>query len=176
MEPLVLVTYATKYGSTEEVAGAIAETLRERGVAAELLPARNVLSIDKYGAVVLGAPLFMGRMHGDARRFLSENRISLMKMPVALFVLGPVEKKEKDWVGARQQMEKELTKFPWLSPVAKEILGGKFDPANVGFPFNLIPALRKIPASDARDWTAIRTWASELTVALHCETLSPSTS
>ncbi len=176
MERLVLVTYATKYGSTEEVARAIAETLRESGVAVELLPARNVHSLGGYCAVVLGAPLYMGRMHGDARRFLSANRSDLMKMPIALFMLGPVEKKEKDWVGARQQMEKELTNFPWLSPVAKEILGGKFDPTKIGFPFNLIPALRKIPASDARDWTAIRAWASELPVALHCETLSRSTS
>jgi menaquinone-dependent protoporphyrinogen oxidase len=176
MERPVLVTYATKYGSTEEVARAIAETLRESGVAVELLSARSVHSLAGYCAAVLGAPLYIGRMHGDARRFLSVNRSDLMKMPVALFVLGPVEKKEKDWVGARQQMEKELTKFPWLSPVAKEILGGKFDPTKIGFPFNMIPALRKIPASDARDWTAIRTWASELPVALHCETLSRSTS
>jgi len=30
----------------------------------------------------------------------------------------------------------------------------------------LIPALRKMPASDVRDWNAIREWASDLAAAL----------
>jgi hypothetical protein len=30
------------------------------------------------------------------------------------------------------------------------------------FPYNLIPVLKKIPASDLRDWVAIRAWASSL--------------
>ncbi len=38
MEPNVPVTYATRYGSTEEVAQAVAETLRQNGVAVETKP------------------------------------------------------------------------------------------------------------------------------------------
>lgn len=51
--------------------------------------------------------------------------------------------------------------LPWFSPVAKRIVGGKFDPAKLGFPFNLIPALKKLPSSDIRDWTAIRDYAND---------------
>jgi menaquinone-dependent protoporphyrinogen oxidase len=32
------------------------------------------------------------------------------------------------------------------------------------FPHNLVPALKNMPASDVRDWAAIRTWASNLAV------------
>jgi hypothetical protein len=32
----------------------------------------------------------------------------------------------------------------------------------LGFPYNLIPALKQMPASDIRDWPAIRAWASGL--------------
>jgi menaquinone-dependent protoporphyrinogen oxidase len=96
-----------------------------------------------------------------------------MKVPVALFVPGPVQTVEKDWTGARKQLDKELAKFPWLSPVAQHIVGGKFDPAKMGFPFNLIPALRKMPASDVRDWTAIRGLASGLAVTFHREGQRP---
>jgi menaquinone-dependent protoporphyrinogen oxidase len=166
MEPIVLVTYATRYGSTEEVAQAVADTLRDKGVAAEIQPARNVRSLERYGAVVLGAPLYMGRMQKDARRFLAAHRKALTEIPVALFVLGPARKEEKDWAGARTQLNKELAKFPWFSPVRQEILGGKFDPMKLGFFFRLIPALRKLPATDVRDWTAIKAWASELTTTL----------
>jgi menaquinone-dependent protoporphyrinogen oxidase len=42
------------------------------------------------------------------------------------------------------------------------MVGGKFDPAKLRFPYNLIPALKKMPASDLRDWVAIRAWASSL--------------
>ncbi len=166
MEPIVLVTYATRYGSTEEVAQSVAETLRENGIAVEIQLARNVLSLDQYRAVVLGVPLYMSQLHKDARHFLSTHRSALEKIPVALFVLGPVQKDEKDWIGAREQLKKELSKFPWLSPVSEEILGGKFDPAKLGFPFSLFPPLRKLPAGDARDWTAIRAWASDLALIL----------
>lgn len=162
MEPIVLVTYATRYGSTEEVAQAVAETLRQNGVAVETKPIRSVNSLERYGAVVLGAPLYMSFLHKDARRFLSAHRSVLAKMPVALFVLGPVEKDEKDWTGARTQLKKELAKFPWFIPVSQQILGGKFDPAKLGFPFSLFPPLRRLPAGDVRDWTAIHTWARDL--------------
>jgi menaquinone-dependent protoporphyrinogen IX oxidase len=64
--------------------------------------------------------------------------------------------------GVRSQLEKALVKFPWLKPVDIEIFGGKFDPALLRFPWNLLPALRMMPPSDIRDWTAIRTWASNL--------------
>ena len=166
MELTVLVTYATRYGSTEEVAKAVAETLSTSGLAVEVQPVRNVYSLERYRVVVLGIPIYMTRFHKDARRFLSAHRAALMKIPVALFVLGPVQSNEKDWTGARQQMEKELANFPWLSPIAQQLFGGRFDPAKLDFPFNLIPPIRKMPASDVRDWTAIRAWAGDLAMSL----------
>jgi menaquinone-dependent protoporphyrinogen oxidase len=166
MEPIVLVTYATRYGSTEEVALAVAQTLRESGVAVETQPVRNVQTLERYGAIVLGVPLYMGRFHKDARRFLPAHRNALTEMPVALFVLGPVQRDEKDWAGARTQLKKELAKYPWFSPVSQQILGGKFDPLKLGFPYSLIPPLRKLPAGDARDWIAIRAWANDLVSVL----------
>jgi menaquinone-dependent protoporphyrinogen oxidase len=101
-------------------------------------------------------------MHRDVRRLLSSHREALTKTPLALFVLGPVQQGEKEWAGARQQLDKELQRFPWLSPVDQHIVGGKFDPANLGFLFKLIPAVRKMPVSDARDWNLIREQANAL--------------
>ena len=162
MHPNVLVAYATRTGSTEEVAQAIAEVLRNHDVSADLRCAKDISSTDQYVAVVIAAPLYMGRLHKEMRRFLSTHRAALMKTQVVLFVLGPIQKEEKDWIGAKQQLEKELKKFSWLSPVAQYIVGGRFDPARMGFPFNVIPAMRKIPASDALDWDLIRDKAGEL--------------
>jgi menaquinone-dependent protoporphyrinogen oxidase len=72
---------------------------------------------------------------------------------------------EKEWQGSREQIERELAQFPWLKPVALELFGGKF-PEKLTFPHTLLPALKNMPASDIRDWTAIRAWASNLAASL----------
>ena len=41
--------------------------------------------------------------------------------------------------------------------------------AHVCFDMNLIPTLKRMPASDLRDWTAIRAWAHGLTVQLQTD-------
>ena len=162
MSQSILVAYATTHGSTAEVAETVAETLREAGFAADARPARDVRNLAEYAAVVLGAPLYMFRWHKDARRFLSRHRGALTQKPVAVFALGPFNNEESEFQGAREQLDKALAKYPWLSPVAIEVFGGKFDPAGLRFPYNLIPAMKQMPVTDIRDWEAIRAWASAL--------------
>jgi len=127
---------------------------------------RKVRTLARYGAAVLGTPLYMFRLHKDAQRFLARHREALTERPAAIFALGPIHDDEKEWQGARQQLDQELAKFPWMTPVAREIFGGKFDPANLRFPWNLLPAVKRLPASDIRDWAAIRAWASNLATKL----------
>lgn len=168
MEGKILVAYVSTHGATQEVAEVVAETLRDQGSVVDCQPARAIRSLDGYSAVVLGAPLYMFHMHKDALRFLSQHRKTLAGLPVAIFAGGPFadqkgEVQENVWGEVRQQIDKELAKFPWLQPARVEVIGGKFDPAHLRFPYNLIPALKQIPASDLRDWDAIREWAGSLT-------------
>jgi menaquinone-dependent protoporphyrinogen oxidase len=164
MSASVLVAYATRYGSTKEVAETVAVTLRESGLEVDLQQLRQVHSIDQYRGIVIGAPLYMFRWHKDALNFLSRYHTALTKRPVAIFALGPFHADAKEFQGAREQLDKELAKFPWLTPAAIEIFGGKFDPEKLTFPHNLVPALKKMPASDVRDWSVIRAWANGLAV------------
>ncbi|HEY0735470.1 MAG TPA: flavodoxin domain-containing protein [Herpetosiphonaceae bacterium] len=166
MNTTVLVAYATRYGSTQAVAEAIAAALREQGLPTDLQPMQDVQTLADYSAVVLGAPLMMFRWHKDARRFLARHRAALMERPVALFTLGPVHDPHdaKEWHDSREQLAAELARFPWLSPVACELFGGVFDPSKLRFPINVLAG--KAPPSDARDWTAIRAWANSLAAQL----------
>jgi menaquinone-dependent protoporphyrinogen oxidase len=171
MDGKVLVAYASKYGSTQEVAKAIAATLRERGLTVDFQPMRKVRTLEGYGAVVLGAPFYMGQWLKDAQKFLAQHREALSKRPVAVFALGPTHGDEQERQGARAQLDKEIAKFPWLTPVALEMFGGKYNPAKLRFPDSLIASLpaspqHGLPASDVRDWTAIHAWASSLVAQL----------
>ena len=144
----------------------VAVRLREGGSVVDLQPLREVKTLDKYRSVVIGAPLYMFHWHRDALGFLRRHHEALTQRVVAVFALGPFNDVEKEWQEVRAQLDKELAKFPWLVPFAREVFGGKFDPAKLGFPYALIPALKKIPASDIRDWDAIRDWAGRLSAKL----------
>jgi menaquinone-dependent protoporphyrinogen oxidase len=84
MSSLVLVGYTTRYGE-QEVAEAVAATLRECGFEVDIRPMREVHTLEGYSAVVLGAPLIMSHWRKDALRFLSRHREALVERPVAVF-------------------------------------------------------------------------------------------
>jgi menaquinone-dependent protoporphyrinogen oxidase len=161
----VLVAYASKYGSTREVAEAIVAALQEQGVDAVAQPAGEVESLDGHSAVVLGTALFFFRWRREAHRFLSRNRAALANVPVAVFALGPIEDKPEQYVSARGHLDKGLAKHPWLSPVSVAVFGGRVDPTHLRFPESN-PGTRRMPPVDLRDWEAIDTWARELVDAL----------
>jgi menaquinone-dependent protoporphyrinogen oxidase len=164
MEEKVLVAYVSTHGSTQEVAEVIAAELREQGLAVDVQPARQVRTLAGYRAVVLGAPLYMFHLHRDAQHFLSHYRTVLTGgLPIAVFAGGPMGKgDEAEWQMVRKQVIDELAKFTWLKPASVEVIGGRFDPLHLRFPWNLIPALKNMPATDFRDWKAIRAWADSL--------------
>ena len=165
----VLVTYASSYGSTEEVAQAIASTLRDANLDVELQHMTKVSDPAQYDAVVLGAAIYVGRLHKDARNFLTRHQDALSTRPVAVFSLGPLD--EGDMESAREQLRAQLDEHAWLQPVAAEMFIGAFDPKKLRFPVSLLlklPAspLAKLPAMDNRDWDAIRAWAAALPAQL----------
>lgn len=163
MSTSVLVAYATKYGSTQEVAETIATTLRQQGLGVEVRPAHEVRSLAGYDAVVLGAALYIGRWHRDALLFLQRHRVELANIPVAIFALGPLHTDEKEWQEAQGQLDQQLAKKSWLVPVSVKLFGGVIDPTKLHFPFN------RMPAGDARDWTVIRAWAAKLAALLQTQ-------
>ena len=160
----ILLAYASRYGSTQEVAESIAAELRQGGLEVELQPVQEVKTLDSYDAVVLGAAIYNARWHPDAHQFLSGHQEALWKRPLAIFALGPLSTGEAAMQRSRRQLDKELQKYPRLEPLAIEMFVGKMDPAKLGFFDRLMT-----PASDHRDWQAIRLWAKALSERLERE-------
>jgi menaquinone-dependent protoporphyrinogen oxidase len=160
MPPAVLIAYATKYGSTREVAEAVAERLQAQGIATHARAVGDVRGLDGYDGVVLGSAIYIGRLHADARAFLHRHRDGLAARPLAVFAMGPRTATEEDVASSRGQLDAALAKEPVLHPIATAVFGGAFDPAQHRFPLN------RMPASDVRDWDAIRTWGDEVAARL----------
>jgi menaquinone-dependent protoporphyrinogen oxidase len=160
MSNSILVAYATKHGSTREVAEAVAATLAEQGTAVEVRPAAEVTDVGPYDAVVLGGSLYMGHWHRDAVRFLRRHDVELAALPVAVFAMGPRTLENNDVEGARMQLDHALAKVRDFEPVEVAIFGGVIRPETLRFPLN------RISASDARDWDAIRAWSERVAAVL----------
>lgn len=147
----VLVTYATRNGSTREVAEAVVGAFRACGADARLQAIRDVQRLaPRFELVVLGAPIYSGRWHRDAHRFLRRHRKELGTVPVAVFGMGPREPDPQAWLRSRAQLDRALAKHDWLEPVAVTVFGGTDPPK------------RNRQRRDLRDWTQIAAWASSV--------------
>lgn len=65
----ILVTYASRTGSTAEVAEAIARTLSEGGAQVDVLPMQEVKDLTSYQGIVVAAP--SASRSGCRRRYSS---------------------------------------------------------------------------------------------------------
>ena len=86
----VLVSVATKYGATAEIAQTIAAVLGEHGVEVAVLPPEQVKGIDGYDAVVVGSAVYAGHWLKPAKELVERHSGALTGRPVWLFSSGPV--------------------------------------------------------------------------------------
>lgn len=163
MDKKVLVAYASKCGSTGEIAQAIAEELAARGRGAELMLAENVRDVSGYSAVVLGSAVRFGRWLSPAADFAARFEQALREKPVAVFsahimALGDGEMD-------RSIREDYLpSAIKQIAPVSTEFFAGKFDPQKLSFLEGTLGRLIGANKGDLRDWTKIRAWAAELNI------------
>src|SRR6476646_4096693 len=89
-EMKILVAVAGRHGSTNEIGGAITQTLRDLGHTVDQLTMEGGTDIGRYDAAIVGSAVYMGNWLPDARAFVERNRSILSSMPVWLFSSGPI--------------------------------------------------------------------------------------
>lgn len=158
----ILVTAASKYGATEEIASALAAVLSERGLEVDVLPVEGVGTIGDYGAVVAGSAVYAGRWMKTARGFIERNAEQLAARPVWLFSSGPIgdpPKPSEDPVDVSSLIE--LT-----GARDHRVFAGRLDRGRLSFGERAIAMALRAPDGDFRDWQDVRTWASAIADAL----------
>ncbi len=173
----ILVTYASRFGSTAEVANAIGETLTESGLDVDVLVAAPQIQVAKYDAVVIGSPAYGRKWLPDAVIFTAGNGERLKRLPVALFTVGMLGvKNPKSALREHEFIVRSLDELvDGLNPVSTALFHGSFDRSNLPFCLRIMDRLAGTPQGDRRNWDAIRGWAGQLgNTFLDADTREPS--
>jgi menaquinone-dependent protoporphyrinogen oxidase len=157
----ILVAFASRGGSTAEIATAIGKELTEAGYSVDVTEMNSISSLSGYHGVVIGAPLYMGNLVKDVTKFVGRHKGTLTTLPVASFAVGLTPVSEK--VGnVDHAMECLHTSLAPIKPVGTILFAGKLDPAKLGFIQRKMMELGKVPSGDFRDWKLIAAWARDL--------------
>jgi menaquinone-dependent protoporphyrinogen oxidase len=165
MKDGVLLAYASKTGSTGEVAQAVGEALGKAGAAVDVKRVQNVRDLGPYRAVVLGTALRMEKPLSEAVNFARKHRRALAALPAACFAVGLTMKVDtpENREQAKRLMSPLLQEIP--APVSLGLFGGKLDYRKLNPMLRCFFSLDKsgdLAEGDWRNWDAIRAWAGEL--------------
>lgn len=162
----ILVTYASRFGSTAGVAEAIGTTLTEHGAAVDVLPMRDVRDLAPYQAVVAGSAINGGEWLPEAMQFMRAHQAALRQKSFAAFLVcmtltmknGAYREHVATWFAPVRAL---------VPPVSEGLFAGALDIKKIPsfadrLKFKLSVAFGFWREGDHRDWNAIRVWADEL--------------
>ena len=140
----VLIAYTTKKGSTREVAQKVGEVLKSGGHQLTIVDLKDKPDPSGYDAVIVGAPIIIGRILHRAPKFVKKHSRILNQKPFACFVLGGTL--AEDTPENREKMLAKLDKITdTVTPCEIGLFGGKYDENR-----------------DWRNWDKIIAWAEGL--------------
>lgn len=163
----ILVTYASRTGSTAEVAQAIGKTLAESDAQVDVIAMNDVHDLAPYSAVVAGSAIRKSKWLPEAAQFIQTHRAELAQKRFAEFTVCITLA-----MSNTEQYRSAVAK--WVAPVralvtplSEGFFAGRVDLSKL--PLNLdtlgvrLAVLFGIfPRDDRRDWNAIRAWAENI--------------
>lgn len=163
----ILVTYASRTGSTAGVAEAIGRTLASNSIRGDVLPMTSVKDLTQYDAIVAGSAIQAGQWLPEATQFIRTNQTQLSRKPFAAFLVCmtlamPKANEYRAHVATFMDPIKAMVK-----PVSEGLFAGSLDIEKIPsfgdrLKFRLSVMMGVWTAGDHRDWTAIQNWASSI--------------
>jgi menaquinone-dependent protoporphyrinogen oxidase len=164
MSERVLVAYASKNGSTAEIAATIAEELRAVGMEVDLTEVTSIRELDQYRTVVLGSAVYIGRWRPEARRFLKRHHVELSERDVWLFSSGPIGEQEPG--AERWTVPRIVTELgPKIGIHEHVVFGGRVPAEPSNFVERAIARDTPKELRDLRNWDEIRHWAHHIALS-----------
>jgi len=165
MSQRILVTYATRTGSTVGVAAAIGETLSARGFTVDVRPINDHPSVEGYQKVVIGSAVNGAQWLPEAVEFVKDHQQALNQVPVALFSVHIMNTGDDE--GSKKNRAAYLNAVrPLVKAVDEAFFAGMgMNPdEQPGFVRWIYRTFKIGGEGDCRDWEKIRGWAKNVTL------------
>jgi menaquinone-dependent protoporphyrinogen oxidase len=172
----ILVTYASRHGSTQGIAERVGGALEKRGLEVAVLPVAEAGDPVGYDAFVIGSAAYAFHWMKEATSYVRRHRSFLAEKPVWLFSSGPLGTDAVDAKGRDQRVAsapKEFAEFAGeIHPRDERVFFGAWDPEAkpIGMMeklMHMMPAAADaLPAGDFRDWDDIDAWADGIATEL----------
>lgn len=162
-----LVTYASRSGSTEEIAQEIASTLMTRGFAVDLAPMKSNPVLAGYDGVILGSSIRRGGWLPEALAFVHKNQATLDRLPTQLFTVHMINTgSDEESLAARLAYTAPVRLLLATSPQEEMFFAGCMDTSRLSLFERLFTRSMELKtgslAGDQRDWQKIRSWAKTI--------------
>jgi len=161
MDNRVLIAYATRAGSTVEVAQRIGEVLTQQQRAVDVLPVGDVTGLDAYDSVILGSAIRFGKLLPEALAFIEHNQEALQQKSFDVFVvcltLMRPDEESYSIVSAYLDPVRALVK-----PAHEGLFSGVMNLSKLKWNERLLIRFLKVAEGDYRQWNLIENWAREL--------------
>jgi menaquinone-dependent protoporphyrinogen oxidase len=156
----VLVTYASKMGSTQEIAEAIGRELETFGIDVVVAPCADNPSPESFDGVIIGSAIYTRRWVKAATQYLKRHADELDNRNTWLFHSGPCGEGARDeHVQAPRAVKRVIARHGLSAPVT---FGGRLDVDHATGPVSRWMSAEGPLSGDFRDWNRIRTWASDI--------------
>lgn len=152
----ILVAYASKHGSTAQIAERIAGTLGGHGHVAEAIPVASIRDPLDFDVVIVGSAVYMGRWMNEAVDFVRLHESQLARRPLWLFSSGPVGPKVLPEATDVARMRERL------GISGHRTFHGALDAARLSLPERMMIKAVKAPYGDFRQWEIIDDWAEAI--------------
>lgn len=159
----VLVAFASKHGSTRQIAEMIGQELSDSGHTVQVRSVSEASTAEPYDAAIVGSAIYMGNWLGEARQFVEKNQARLSAVPVWLFSSGPLGQEDPQPRGDFAHLQELMYA---TQARGHRTFVGKLDRSELGLGERLVVKIVKAPEGDFRDWEAIRGWSREIASAL----------
>jgi menaquinone-dependent protoporphyrinogen oxidase len=162
MKKRVLISYASRCGSTGGVAEAMGQVLCGMGASADIRLVANVNDLSAYHAVIVGSAIRRGKWLPEAVGFVRDNQDMLCRLPIAYFVVcltmrdNTAENRSK----VMAYLDPVRKEAPKIQPVAVGLFPGAVNFGKLSFVDKMFFQAKGVSEGDYRDWPAVKAWAS----------------
>lgn len=156
----ILIAYATKCGSTAEIATEIGKVFMASLPDVDVTPVKSINGLVEYDAVVIGSAIRVGSWLKEAHDFVIKHQVALNSLPIFIFSVhglnwentASAELLRKNYTVAVRQK---------ITPVSEAFFTGVIDYSKLTTLEKLMAKAVKATEADRRDWEAIRKWAQD---------------